>query len=122
MRVLRISHSATVAAWRGRERALREDGVDVSLVAARRWHAGGAEVTLTSTADDPVTGAATAGRHPALFLYDPRPLWRLLGERWDVIDIHEEPFALSTAEVLLLRALRRNRAPFTLYTAQNLRK
>nr|WP_157312552.1 glycosyltransferase [Microbacterium sp. MAH-37] len=119
---MRISHSATVAAWRGRERALREDGVDVSLVAARRWHAGGTEVTLSSTADDPVSGAATIGRHPALFLYDPRPLWRLLGEQWDVIDIHEEPFALSTAEVLLLRALRRNRAPYTLYTAQNLRK
>ncbi|MDR2998079.1 MAG: glycosyltransferase, partial [Microbacterium sp.] len=96
--------------------------MDVVLVAARRWHAGGTEVTLTSTPDDPVSEAVTVGRHPALFLYDPRPLWRLLGEKWDVIDIHEEPFALSTAEVLLLRALRRNRAPFTLYTAQNLRK
>ncbi len=42
--------------------------------------------------------------------------------QWDVIDIHEEPFALATAEILLLRALRRNRAPVVLYTAQNLRK
>ena len=51
----------------------------------------------------------TWGRHPALFVYDPRPLWRALGETYDVIDVHEEPFALATAEVLLLRWLRRNR-------------
>ena len=64
----------------------------------------------------------TWGRHPALFVYDPRPLWRALGETYDVIDVHEEPFALATAEVLLLRWLRRNRAPVVLYTAQNLQK
>ena len=64
----------------------------------------------------------TWGRHPALFVYDPRPLWRALGEAYDVIDVHEEPFALATAEVLLLRWLRRNRAPVVLYTAQNLHK
>ena len=70
-----------------------------------------------------VSGVPTAGRHPALFLYDPRPLWRALGERWDVIDIHEEPFALATAEILLLSALRRELAhAVVLYTAQNLRK
>lgn len=65
---------------------------------------------------------ATVGRHPALFLYDPRPLWRALGGRWDVIDLHEEPFALATAEVLALRALRRQRAPYVLYSAQNIPK
>ncbi|UWF77898.1 glycosyltransferase [Microbacterium neungamense] len=111
-----------MSAWRGREQALRGEGVDVTLAAARNWHAGGVPVSLSAAADDPVTGVATIGRHPALFLYDPRPLWRLLGERWDLIDVHEEPFALCTAEILLLRALRRNRAPYALYTAQNLRK
>ncbi|WP_245958539.1 glycosyltransferase [Microbacterium bovistercoris] len=113
-----------MAAWRGRERALRLAGADVALATASRWHAGGVPVELEQDAaqEFPVVGVRTFGLHPALFVYDPRPLWRLLGERWDVIDIHEEPFALSTAEVLLLRALRRNRAPFALYTAQNLRK
>ena len=69
-------------------------------------------------------GVQTIGRHPALFLYDPRPIWRALREQWDVVDIHEEPFALATAEVLLLRALspRARRAPVVLYTAQNIRK
>nr|WP_221446672.1 glycosyltransferase [Microbacterium thalassium] len=119
---MRISHSATVPAWRGRERALRGLGVEVELLAAARWHAGGTEVSLDQ-GDEPQTHPVrTWGRHPALFLYDPRPIWHALGERWDVLDLHEEPFALATAEVLLLRALRRNRAPYVLYTAQNLRK
>jgi len=122
VRVLRISHSATVAAWRGRERALRSTGVDVTLLAARRWHAGGAEVTLAAGEEALTFPVRTWGRHPALFVYVPGPLWRALREDWDVIDIHEEPFSLATAEVLLLRAARRNRTPYVLYTAQNLRK
>lgn len=127
MRVLRISHSAVVDEWRGRERALTALGVDVGVVCARSWHAGGVEVRLEPRGGERVVGARTFGRHPALFLYDPRPIWRALGERWDVLDVHEEPFALATAEVLLLRALRgasrrRRRPPVVLYTAQNLVK
>ncbi len=122
MRVLRISHSATVSAWRGRERALRARGAEVTLLAARSWHAGGAEVTLAAGDEADTVPVRTWGRHPALFLYDPRPLWHALGERWDVVDVHEEPFALATAEVLALRALRRRRDPLVLYTAQNLDK
>lgn len=79
-------------------------------------------VELTPRPDEAVVGVATAGTHPALFLYDPRPIWRALSQKWDVIDIHEEPFALATAEILLLRALRRVRTPVVLYTAQNLSK
>ncbi|UIP59983.1 glycosyltransferase [Agromyces marinus] len=124
MRVLRVSHSAVVDEWRGRERALTALGVDVELCSARRWHAGGTPVTLHARPDERVRGVRTLGRHPALFVYDPVPLWRALGERWDVIDVHEEPFALATAEILLLRALRgrSRRTPVVLYTAQNLRK
>jgi glycosyltransferase involved in cell wall biosynthesis/GT2 family glycosyltransferase len=124
VRVLRVSHSAVVDEWRGRERALTAAGVDVELLSARRWHAGGTEVWLESRDDERVVGVPTAGRHPALFVYDPRPIWRALGVHWDVLDLHEEPFALATAEILLLRALRRRarRTPVVLYTAQNLRK
>ncbi len=122
MRVLRVSHSAVVEEWRGRERALRALGVDVTLLTAHRWDEAGAPVVLTVRPDEQASPVRTWGRHPALVLSDPRPLWHALGERWDVVDIHEEPFALATAEILLLRALRRNRAPLVLYTAQNLRK
>lgn len=124
LRVLRISHSAVVDEWRGRERALADLGVDVALLTAREWHAGGVPVALQPRPGERVRGVRTWGRHPALFAYDPRPIWRALGERWDVLDVHEEPFALATAEVLLLRALRSRsrRTPVVLYTAQNLRK
>ena len=122
MRVLRISHSAVVSAWRERESVIRQLGVRVELLSARRWNEGGAGVPLVPEVDEHVIGVRTLGSHPILFLYDPRPIWRHLGERWDVIDIHEEPYALSTAEILLLRWLRRQRAPFVLYSAQNIYK
>jgi len=122
VRVLRISHSAVVDAWRERERALGRLGLDVVTLSARAWDEGGDTVRLEPRAGEPVHGVGTWGSHPALFLYDPRPLWRRLGEQWDLVDIHEEPFALATAEVLAIRALRRQRAPFALYSAQNIRK
>jgi glycosyltransferase involved in cell wall biosynthesis/GT2 family glycosyltransferase len=122
MRVLRISHSAVVTAWRGRERALRAGGATVRLLSARRWAEGGRDVDLEPEPGEDVVGVRTIGRHPNVFLYDPRPIWRALGERWDVIDLHEEPCALATAEILLLRRLRRVRTPYVLYSAQNLDK
>ena len=122
MRILRISHSGVVDAWRERERVARRLGHDVTSVTAAVWDEGGRDVPLEPRPDEDVIGVRTLGRHPALFVYDPLPLWRLLGQRWDVIDLHEEPFALATAEVLLLRALRRVATPFCLYSAQNIDK
>lgn len=124
MRVLRVSHSAVVDEWRGRERALAGLGVDVTLLSAKRWHAGGTPVALQARNGEQVSGVRTFGTHPALFVYDPRPIIRALRTSYDVIDLHEEPFALATAELLVLRALSRHarRTPVVLYTAQNLRK
>jgi glycosyltransferase involved in cell wall biosynthesis/GT2 family glycosyltransferase len=122
VRVLRISHSGVVDSWRERERAIRRRGVDIRLLSAQRWNEGGVPVCLEPRAGEHVLGVRTWGSHPALFVYDPRPLWRALGEPWDLIDVHEEPFALATAEVLALRILRRQRAPYALYSAQNLDK
>lgn len=122
MRVLRVSHSAVVTAWRGREAALRDRGLTVRTLSARVWEEGGRDVALEPQPGEDVVGVRTTGRHPNVFLYDPRPLWRALGEDWDVLDLHEEPAALATAEVLLLRALRRSRVPYVLYSAQNIAK
>jgi glycosyltransferase involved in cell wall biosynthesis len=123
LRVLRISHSAVVTAWRQRERLLRAGGVDLTVVTAARWEEGGALVAFTPDGDDFAVPARTLGRHPNLFLFDPRPLWRLLGDgRWDLIDMHEEPFGLAVAEVLVLRALRARGTPFLVCSAQNLDK
>ncbi|GGB38014.1 hypothetical protein GCM10011492_30910 [Flexivirga endophytica] len=122
MRVLRFSHSAVVRSWRQREQRIRESGVDIDLFTAKRWNTAGRTVDLDPVLDEPVTGVRTLGTHPALFLYDPRPVWAALRAPVDVIDIHEEPFALATAEILLLRKLARQRAPYTLYSAQNIEK
>lgn len=122
MRILRISHSAVVDAWRERERVVRSHGHDVHSVSALSWDEGGVEISLVARSGEDVEGVRTWGRHPALFLYDPSPLWRLLGQDWDVLDLHEEPFALATAEVLAIRAVRRSRMPYLLYSAQNIDK
>ena len=122
MWALRVSHSAVVDTWRERERALRRRGHRVDVVSAAYWSEGGRRVTLSARPGEAVAPARTLGSHPALFLYDPRPLWRALGRPVDVIDVHEEPFALATAEVLALRWLRRQRAPYLLYSAQNIDK
>jgi len=122
MRVLRVSHSAVVTAWRGREDALRARGLTVRTLSARTWAEGGRDVDLAPRPGEDVVGVRTTGRHPNVFLYDPRPIWRALREDWDVLDLHEEPAALATAEVLLLRALRRSRVPYVLYSAQNIAK
>ena len=126
MKVLRVSHSAVVDAWRDRERELRALGLDVHLVSARAWDEGGRRVRLEPRPDEPVAGVRTWGSHPALFVYDPVGLWRALRADWDVLDVHEEPYALATAEVVGLAwccdRLSGRRRPYLVYTAQNIAK
>lgn len=123
LRVLRISKSGVVTAWRERERQLRKRGVDLTLVAAARWEEGGSLVEFDAAGDDFAVPVRTIGSRPNFFLYDPRPLWRLLGSwPWDLIDMHEEPFGLAVAEVLALRWLRAPRVPFVVSSAQNIEK
>jgi glycosyltransferase involved in cell wall biosynthesis len=123
LRVLRISHSAVVTAWRQRERLLRRDGVDLTLATAVRWDEGGSLVSFIPAGDDFAVPVRTFGRHPNLFVFDPRPIWRLLGDGpWDLLDLHEEPFGLAVAEVLVLRWLRARGTPYLVCSAQNIDK
>ncbi len=122
MRVLRVAHHGVVSAWRERERKLVARGHQTLLLSARRWNEGGRDLPLQPDGDDFVRGVGTVGSHPNGFLYDPRPLWRALSPAVDLIDLHEEPFALATAELLLLRRLRGVQAPYLLYSAQNIEK
>nr|WP_274636873.1 glycosyltransferase [Microbacterium bovistercoris] len=122
MRVLRVAHHAVVSAWRERERRLIAHGVEVDLISSRTWNEGGRAVTLDADGDTFVVGSRTVGHHPSAFAFDPRPIWQAIGRGPDLIDLHEEPNALVTAEVLLIRWLRRCRAPFVLYSAQNIPK
>jgi glycosyltransferase involved in cell wall biosynthesis len=124
--VLRVYHSGVVAGWRQRDRELRALGIDVTLVSSRRWNEGGREVALDADelGDDFVVGVATVGRHPYRFLYDPIGLARALGRGRDadVVDIHEEPASLAAFEVWLIARALGVRAPFCLYSAQNIDK
>ena len=123
LRVLRVSHSAVVTAWRERERLLRSLGADLTLVTAVRWEEGGSMVRFSADGDGFAVPVRTVGRHPNLFLYDPLALWRILGSAdWDLIDMHEEPFGLAVAEVLALCRLRRRQIPFVVSSAQNIDK
>ena len=123
LRVLRVSKSGVVTAWRERERWLRALGADLTLVTAVRWEEGGSMVAFSADGDGFVVPIRTLGRHPNAFLYDPVALWRTLGSaEWDLIDMHEEPFGLAVAEVLALCRLRSIRTPFVVSTAQNIDK
>jgi glycosyltransferase involved in cell wall biosynthesis len=123
LRVLRIHHAAVMSSWRARERAMVELGVDVALVSADSWNEGGVPVSLEPGADRFVVGVRVYGHHPNLFLYDPRGLWRALRARpVDVVDIHEEPVSIAAAEVQIVALLAGRRAPFALYSAQNIDK
>jgi glycosyltransferase involved in cell wall biosynthesis len=125
-RVLRIYHSGVVTAWRDRDVALTDEGIDVTLVTPRHWNEGGRDVDLVHRPDEHVVEARTWGRHPYRFVFDPRPLWTQLRHgHHEVIDIHEEPASLAVAEVLALDWLatrRRGRRPVCLYSAQNIAK
>ncbi|HVM06425.1 MAG TPA: glycosyltransferase family 4 protein [Acidimicrobiales bacterium] len=123
LRVLRIYHSAVVTGWRERDRELRRRGVELHVVSPRRWNEGGRDVTLDVSDDDFVVPVGTMGRHPFRFLYDPRPLRRLLRQTaFDVIDVHEEPASLAVAELRLLRRRYRRSASLLLYSAENIHK
>lgn len=102
---------------------MKRAGIDVTLVAASAWEEGGRLVACRPRPGERVVGVRTWGHHPALFIYDPRPIWRLLGvQQFDIIDLHEEPYSLAVAELRLLRRLRAPRASLLLYTAQNILK
>ena len=123
LRVLRVYHSAVVTAWRQRDRELRGLGCDVRLVSPRRWNEGGRDVALDLAGDDFVMASRTFGRHPYVFVYDPRPIARELRRRpIDILDVHEDPASLAALELRVLARLFRPGVPIVFYGAQNIEK
>lgn len=102
---------------------MRRRGVQLRLVSPLRWNEGGNVVSLDRGADDFLVPVRTLGHHPFLFVYDPRPLRRLLRDSAiDVLDVHEEPASLATFEIRVLRRIYRRSARLLLYSAQNIYK
>lgn len=122
MKVVRIFHSGVVADWRERDRRLRAEGVELTLISPRRWVEGGRRVVLDG-ADTFVRPTTTIGKHPYRFLYNPVALVRALRGGANLIDVHEEPASLAAAEVLVARWLcRAGAVPIVFYSAQNIYK
>lgn len=123
MRVVRIYHSGVMAAWRQRDRELRKRGVELILASSSVWEEGSRRQRCVPGEDDFVVPVRTLGRHPNLFVYDPVPLWRAIrSHKPDLLDVHEEPCSLATAELILLRRILAPKARVLLYSAQNIPK
>lgn len=123
MRVVRIYHSGVVTAWRQRDRELRKRGVNLLLVSSSVWEEGSQRQPCVPGEDDFVLPIKTLGRHPNLFVYDPRALWRAIRtHKPQLLDVHEEPCSLAAAELILLRKILAPEARVLLYSAQNIPK
>jgi glycosyltransferase involved in cell wall biosynthesis len=119
VRVLRVYHAGRDPRHRERERALVDQGVEVTLVVPTAWPDSGAEERLSDESfqivEVPVRRAGDVNRHRyvdgAL-----RDLVRQLDP--DVIDLHMEPFSSACRQWLALVGER----PVVAYTAQNVDK
>jgi glycosyltransferase involved in cell wall biosynthesis len=121
IRVLRVYHGGRDRQHRGRERALIETGVDVTLVVPKEWPDAGAEGSLSQEAfpivEIPVRRAGNVNRHVYV---DAAATRRLVDQtRPDVLDIHEEPFSAVAQQWL---AAAGGEVPVVMYTAQNVDK
>ena len=124
MRVLRISHSGNVSAYRERERALHATGrVEVALVCPSDWpHLGQSDTHIEE--EFPTWQAKTYGTGSVpLFGYELQPIIRAIRNfKPDIVDIHEEPYSVSGFQCLALSKMYAPRAAYVFYSAQNINK
>ena len=122
IRVLRVSKSGVVTAWRERERQLRTPGADLTLVAAQGGRRAARWCSSPADGDTFVVPVRTVGRHPNLFLYDPRPLWRLLGSRTGTWSTCTRSRSVGRRRVHAPALAAAPGVPFIFSSAQNIEK
>jgi glycosyltransferase involved in cell wall biosynthesis len=125
LRVLRLYHSAVVDEYRQRERFLRSrHGYDVHVVCPPEWPEGGGLARPSPDPDVPVHIVHARGpQRPNLFWYSVPGLRKVLRAlRPAIVDLHEEPFSLAAASLLLAMRLEASTAKLCVYSAQNLPK
>lgn len=124
LRVLRISHSATVDAYRERDRQLsKREGIELELITPKYWdHLGGKNEDIKEKFQ--VYRATTFGTGSVpLFAFDPLVIKKALHEfKPDIVDVHEEPYSVSGYECVLLSQLYAPDAACVFYSAQNILK
>lgn len=120
VKVLRVYHSGRDAAHRQRERALLDAGAEVTLVVPTRWAEGGSEAVLSPEPFDVVEWDVDRPGDVNRHRYRDEPGLRALLARVgpDVLDLHEEPFSVVSAQWLRLAP----DVPVVMYTAQNVDK
>ena len=102
LKVLTIAHSAVAQSNRRRVDALRQAGVDVTLLTPAWWFEEGVNIVVPRPAAWRVGRTVFTGngtRH----LYVTGLLEAIRETKPDVIDLFEEPFSLVALETLLLR-------------------
>jgi glycosyltransferase involved in cell wall biosynthesis len=125
LRALRIYHSAVVDEYRQRESFLQSrHGYDMHVVCPPQWREGGQVARPSSDPDVPVHIVPARGpQRPNLFWYSVPGLRNVLRSlRPDIVDLHEEPYSLAAAGVLLAMRLEASSAKLCVYSAQNLPK
>lgn len=124
LRVLRISHSATVDAYRERDRQLSDrEGIDLELITPQQWeHLGGQNESISELFK--VHRAKTYGTGSVpLFAFDPQIIRSaLLRFKPDIVDVHEEPYSVSGFETVWLAHIFAPSAACVFYSAQNILK
>lgn len=120
MRILRVYHGGRSVAHRCRERALLEEGVDVSLVVPASWPEPDTEPEISEefrVIELPVSRPGDVNRHT---YRDLRTLRKIIDDvQPELLDIHEEPFSLAGKQWLTAA---RATLPVVMYTAQNVDK
>ncbi len=124
LKVLRISHSGSVAAYRERERQLISNfPVQLKLIIPDRWqHLGGDNGAVVESFEVAKAKTYGTGNIP-LFAYDLPTIARHLKEfQPDLVDIHEEPYSVSCFEIVSLAKYLLPKASCVFYSAQNILK
>lgn len=124
LRVLRISHTPALPAYRERERSLVRTGeIEVALIKPVQWPhlgAGGEDQQEEFLMRD--SKVFLPGNIP-LFAFAPEPLISTLKSfQPDVVDIHEEPYSVSGFQSMFLASRHVPQAACVFYSAQNIVK
>lgn len=124
LRVLKMSHTASLSTYRARERALvKRHPVDLSIVTVKDWpHLGsepdsGADPYILKAADSVLSG------NVPLFAFDPTVFAKAIREhKPHLIDIHQEPYSVAGFEATWLASKLVPQTPLVFCTAQNIQK
>lgn len=125
LRVVRISHSGSVSAYRERERQLvSKYPIELKLIIPERWdHLGGSATDVINEKFEVVTSSTFGTGSIPLFVYDPVKVFSLLRAfKPHVVDVHEEPYSVSCFELFSLANRVIPRAARVFYSAQNILK